>query len=189
MADTVLKPEWELFVNEYLVDLNASKAAKRAGFGTTELSAGQLGYRLLKKVQIKRAIRKAFKKRLDRIQLKQDDVLKQLAIIGLSDVMDYEVNEISGRLIVLKNRQSSKAVQSVKVKKRTWTENEEPQSEVTIEYKLWDKLKALELMMRHMGMLNDDKPTGASGGTIDERRTRANEQARKYLERRRSNLN
>lgn len=188
MAET-MKPEWELFVNEYLVDLNAGKAAKRAGFGTTDGSYRVLGHKLLTKVNIRRAIRKAFKKRLARIQLKQDDVLKELALIGLSDVMDYEVNENSGRLIVLKNKQSSKAVQSVKVKKRTWTEDDVPQSEVTIEYKLWDKLKALELMMRHIGMLSDDKSNGSDNRTIDERRTRANEQARKYMERRRSNLN
>lgn len=187
MAESALRPEWELFVNEYLVDLNATKAAKRAGFGNTEEALNVTGSRLLRNAKVKRAIRKEFKKRLARIKLTQDQVLKELALIGLSDVMDYEVNEATGRLVVLKNKQSSKAVQSIKVKKRTWIENDEPQSEVTIEYKLWDKLKALEMMMRHMGMLDGDD--GKQSKPIEQRRNNAIAQLGKLLEQRRTGSN
>lgn len=183
MAETALSPKWELFVNEYLVDLNATKAARRAGFEETKEALWVTGSRLLRNAKVRRAIRKEFKKRLDRIKLTQDQVLKELAIIGLSDVMDYEVNETTGRLVVLKNKQSSKAVQSVKVKKRTWVENDVLQSEVAIEYRLWDKLKALEMMMKHMGMLDGDDVKQSK--PIDERRNNAIAQLGKLLEQRR----
>lgn len=183
-----LRKEWQLFVDEYLIDLNASKAAKRAGFGTTQQSAGELGYRLLKKVEIRRAIRKAFRKRLERIRMTSDQVLKELAIIGLSDVQDYEVNDVTGRLISLGNRKASKAVQSVKIKKYSRTNDKgETETEVTTEYKLWDKLKAIELMMRHMGMLDN----GETGQPITdtERRRRVNEAAASILDYRRIAVN
>lgn len=186
-----LKPEWALFVSEYLVDLNATQAAVRAGFGSTEKSASVLGAKLLAKVRIRAEIEKEFAKRLDRIELTQDRVIKELATLALSDILDYEVNETTGRLIPLNNRRVSRAVQSVKIKRRTWTDRDgNPESEVTTEIKLWDKTRAIELLMRHMGMLNgDDGANSKPKGTIDERRARAVAELGRILERRRVESN
>lgn len=179
-----LKAEWQLFVDEYLIDLNATKAAQRAGFGSTEKSCCVTGLRLLGKASIRRAIRKSFKKRLERIRMTSDQVLKELAIIGLSDVQDYEVNDKTGRLVTLKGKSSSRAIQSVKIKK---TMVGDGVMEVTTEYKLWDKMKALEMMMKHMGMV-DDKSDDKQLST-DERNRRIAEVAQRLMDRRRSSLN
>ena len=183
-----LKPDHALFVSEYLVDLNATQAALRAGYGTTENSAGVFANRILKNPKIKAAIQKEFAKRLERIELSQDRVVQELALLAFSDILDYEVNEATGRLIPLTNRRASRAVQSVKIKRRTWTDKDgNPESEVTTEIKLWDKTRAIELLMRHMGMMNgdDSKPTG----TVEERRTRAVAELGRILERRRTESN
>lgn len=182
MAAT-LKPEWELFVNEYLVDLNATRAAQRAGFGSDERSASTYGLRLLGKVVIRRAIRKAFNARLKRVKMTADDVIRELEIVALSDVLNYEVNDKTGRLVPLRNRNASKAVSSVKIKKTYRLDGSI--DECTTEFRLWDKLKAAELLMKHMGLLDDDKSSrsgGATGAGLTERASR-------ILEQRRSSLN
>lgn len=72
------------FVDEYLVDLNATQAAIRAGY--SQKTAGQIGDENLKKPQIAAAIQEAQAKRSERTEITQDMVLRELAKIGFSDI-------------------------------------------------------------------------------------------------------
>jgi phage terminase small subunit len=71
-----LTPKQERFVEEYLVDLNASAAARRAGYSAR--SANRIGPELLGKTCICEAIEKAKAKRSARTGITQDDVVKEL---------------------------------------------------------------------------------------------------------------
>ena len=62
------------FVRQYLVDLNATKAAIRAGY--SERTAYSVGQRLLKNVEIQRAMAAAQAKRARRVEIKAEDVLR-----------------------------------------------------------------------------------------------------------------
>lgn len=64
------------FVEEYLIDLDATKAAKRAGY--SKRSAGQIGNENLKKPKIKNAIAKERDKRQERTRVTQDMVIEGL---------------------------------------------------------------------------------------------------------------
>nr|DAR18306.1 MAG TPA: Terminase small subunit [Caudoviricetes sp.] len=64
------------FVEEYLVDLNATQAAIRAGY--SEQTAYSIGQRLLKKVEVQEAIQQAQNKRSERTQITQDEVIRRL---------------------------------------------------------------------------------------------------------------
>lgn len=64
------------FVEEYLVDLNATQAAIRAGY--SEKTAMEQGYQLLQKTSVQKAIEEAQNKRLERIQISQDEVIRRL---------------------------------------------------------------------------------------------------------------
>lgn len=66
----------ERFVEEYLVDLNATAAAKRAGY--SEKTASRIGPELLGKTCISDAIEKAMEKRATRTGITQDVVVKEL---------------------------------------------------------------------------------------------------------------
>ena len=71
-----LTPKQTAFVQEYLLDLNATQAAIRAGYSTrTAYSQGQ---RLLKNVEIQAAVTAAQEARSERVKLDQDDVLTGL---------------------------------------------------------------------------------------------------------------
>ncbi|MVW80189.1 terminase small subunit [Bordetella sp. 02P26C-1] len=72
------------FVEEYLVDLNATQAAIRAGYSPK--TAGQIGDENLKKPQIAAAVQEAQAERSKRTEITQDMVLRELAKIGFSDI-------------------------------------------------------------------------------------------------------
>lgn len=80
----MLSGKQQRFVEEYLVDLNATQAAIRAGYSlSTAYSQGQ---RLLKNVEIAQAIETAAAERSARTEITADNVLRELAKIGFSDI-------------------------------------------------------------------------------------------------------
>ena len=71
-----LTPKQARFIEEYLIDLNATAAAKRAGY--SERTAYAQGQRLLKNVEIAVAIQKAQEARSERTRIDQDWVIERL---------------------------------------------------------------------------------------------------------------
>jgi hypothetical protein len=69
------------FVNEYLIDFNATAAAKRCGY--SEKTAYSQGQRLLKNVDIQREIEKAKKKTTQKLEITREDILKKAYNIPL----------------------------------------------------------------------------------------------------------
>lgn len=69
-----LTPRQQRFVEEYLVDLNATRAAVRAGY--SERNADKIGSELLGKTRVAQAIQKAQQERSARVQVTQDSVLE-----------------------------------------------------------------------------------------------------------------
>lgn len=75
------------FVDEYMVDLNATQAAIRAGY--SEKTANEQGARLLVNVSIQEAVQEARQKRQERVELTQDMVVEELRKVGFADAADY----------------------------------------------------------------------------------------------------
>ena len=71
-----LTPKQERFVDEYLIDLNATAAAKRAGYSAK--SAEKIGFDLLKKTQVAEAISEKKERRAERSRMTADDVVRAL---------------------------------------------------------------------------------------------------------------
>ena len=74
-ASKPLTAKQQLFVSEYLKDLNASQAARRAGYSSKV--AAEIGYENLKKPHIAAAIQEAFTQRIERTKIDADYVLRQ----------------------------------------------------------------------------------------------------------------
>ena len=128
------------FVEEYLLDLNATQAAIRAGYSPD--TAREIGCENLTKPDISRAIAKAMAERSRRTGINQDRVVRELAkiaFVNASDVIDLK------RATVLEeaDREDLACIQSVKVKDGNTVERE---------VRLADKLRALELLGKHLGM-------------------------------------
>ena len=136
------------FVNEYLIDLNKTQAAIRAGYSPNR--AAEIGSENYRKPHIRAAIDRAMAERSKRTGINVDRVLQELAKIGFVNAADI-INFANGTVDEGGERDDTAAIQSVKVK----TISTEYGDIVEQEVRLYDKTKALELMGRHLGLFND----------------------------------
>ncbi|WP_176317788.1 terminase small subunit [Burkholderia vietnamiensis] len=81
-----LTAKQQLFVDEYLVDLNATAAYKRAGYAAQGNAAEVNASRLLRNAQVQAAVDKAMKERGERTRMTADQVLKLAESMLLADV-------------------------------------------------------------------------------------------------------
>jgi phage terminase small subunit len=149
-----LRPKQRRFVEEYLLDLNASAAAVRAGYSPDPLSAGNIGRLLLKDPRVKLAVDQAIQERSERTGIKQDDVLREIGRIAFSDAR--KLVHPDGSLIPLQDldEDTARAVASVKVKVLKTREGL-VLPEAILEYKFWDKNSALEKAGKHLRLFGD----------------------------------
>lgn len=157
------------FVEEYLVDLNGTQAAIRAGYSPK--TAGVTAAQNLTKPNVAAALAAAQAKRSARTEITQDRVLQELARIGFADVRDLFTWDAERAAFVpsanLTDDQAA-AVSAVEAETVIYT-NEDGVSETKIKLKLrtYDKLGALEKIGKHLGMFVDRvEHTGADGSPL-----------------------
>lgn len=148
-----LTPKQALFVQEYLIDLNATQAAIRAGY--SEKTAGSQAFDLLKKPEIQVAISEAQNARSVRIQVSQDRVIQEIARIGLSDMR--KLFDDGGRLLQPHewDEDTAASIASIEVDQRKEPGDDGEQYTVT-KIKAWDKNAALEKLCKHLGLYEKD---------------------------------
>jgi phage terminase small subunit len=146
----------EQFVLEYLIDLNATQAAIRAGYSAK--TARAIGAENLTKPDIVAAVAEAKAERARRTGISADRVLEEFALIGFSNVGDYVVDD-AGRLVLAEGApvEAQRALSSVKQRTRTVEMGEATVVTHEVEYKLWDKVGALTKLGQHLGLFGDDK--------------------------------
>lgn len=135
------------FVEEYLIDLNATQAAIRAGYSTE--SAKEIGCENLTKPNVKAEIDKAIAERSRRTGINQDRVLRELAKIAF--VNPNDVINFRDATVKMTSEENLAAIASIKVKEIPGEYGNATEREV----KLYDKLRALDLLGRHLGMFKD----------------------------------
>lgn len=140
------------FVEEYLVDLNATQAAIRAGY--SKASARKIGHDLLTKPDIRAATDKALQERGSRVRLTADDVLRELAALVKSSIAHYSIDE-NGEVQLTDDAPTHAMGAVASVKKRYKTDENGNVVGIDTEYRLWSKTAALELAAKHLGMLVD----------------------------------
>ena len=88
-----LSPMQERFVQEYLVDCNATAAYKRAGYKGQGNVAEVNAHRLLRQAKVAAAVQAAQDARAQRLQLTQDAVLHELTLLAHADIADYVIDD------------------------------------------------------------------------------------------------
>lgn len=139
----------ERFVEEYLIDLNATQAAIRAGYSPK--TAYSIGHELMKIPEVRARIDKAMAERSKRTGINADRVLRELgkiAFVNATDVIDMSDATVKNDA----ERDDTAAIASVKVKVIPGENGDGVEREI----RLADKLKALELCGKHLGMFRDD---------------------------------
>jgi phage terminase small subunit len=150
-----LTPKQARFVEEYLVDLNSTQAAIRAGYSSR--SAEVEGSRLLRNAKVAKAVTQAQQARSERTKMEADDVLRELATIGASNAWNYSIGEDGNlRLADGVPESAKRAVASIKRKTRIIPQkNGAPIIQHETEFRLWDKNTALANVGKHLGMFTD----------------------------------
>jgi phage terminase small subunit len=146
---SALNPRQKAFVQEYLVDLNATQAAIRAGY--SERTARVQGPRLLSNVAVQREIEKGQDRREKRLEITADRIRRELARIAFGDakkVMSWGPDGVE--LLSSDDLTDDESAQVAEVS-QTIT-----QHGGTIKLKRFDKVKALELLGRDIGMFRDE---------------------------------
>lgn len=138
----------ERLVQEYLVDLNQTQAAIRAGYSTK--SANQQASELFAKPNIRARVEELMADRSKRIGINADRVVRELARIAFVNPVDV-IDTNSATVKDDASEDDTAAIASVKVKVVTGDFDS-----VEREVKFADKLKALELLGKHLGMYTDN---------------------------------
>jgi phage terminase small subunit len=153
-----------VFVHEYLIDGNATRAATAAGF--SEGSAAVTGHRLLEDPIVKAEIAKRQGELLDKYKITQERVLEEVAAIAFSDISEI-IEDTTDDEAVPRIRPVSRwspfarrAINKVRVKryvpkqdKGKDAEDQEPYD--IMEFGLWDKNSALEKLMKRLDLAPD----------------------------------
>lgn len=163
-----LTPKQQRFCDEYLIDLNATQAAIRAGY--SEKTAYRTGADNLRKPQIEEYIAKRQKELSRSTEITQERVIKELALIAFSNNADYAhvvekkmKAEVGGALVDVLDEDGKPVMYRTVEPVLTEELTEEQKRALAVikkgrdglEVKSCDKVKALELLGKHLGIFTD----------------------------------
>ncbi|HFH4650138.1 terminase small subunit [Pseudomonas aeruginosa] len=145
-----LTKKQRLFVDEYLLDLNATQAAIRAGYSTRR--ATEIGYQLLQRPEVAQAIQAAMAERSKRTEVEADYVIRRLREIDEMDVLDILEDDGSFRSIRDWPRAWRQFLSGIEIAELFEGRGDDRRIAGVLRKVKWpDKLRNLELLSRHVG--------------------------------------
>lgn len=151
-----MTPKQSLFVREYLIDLNATQAAIRAGYSAA--TAYSIGNENLSKPEIAAAIAAASEKRAEKLEITAERVLAELALIGFANMNDYIRTTDDGDAFVdlsALTREQAAAISEITVEDFKDGRGEDARDVRKVKFKLSDKRAALVDLGRHLQLFTD----------------------------------
>lgn len=151
----MLTDKQKRFCEEYMIDLNATQSAIRAGYSVD--TANRIGSENLSKLDIQEYIQELQQNKSEELNISQNMVLKELMKIAFGDVKNYF--DDLGRLIDINEleNQVSASIKSVTVQQEKITIAGETNIESSIKkIESYDKLKALDTINRMLGFYEKD---------------------------------
>lgn len=176
-----MTPKQQRFVEEYLVDLNATQAAIRAGY--SEKTAGAIGAENLTKPEISAAIAAKREELAKNCAVSAERVIRELALIGFANMKDYlSITSGGDPFIDLSNltRDQAAAIAEVTVEDFTEGRGDDARDVRRVKFKLADKKGALVDLGRHLKLFTDKVEVEAGedlASIIAARRARASTDA------------
>ena len=137
----------DLFVKEYLKDLNGTQAYIRAGYkAKDENTAAVNASKLLRNTKVQEKIQVAMKEREKRTEITQDRVLKEIANLAFTDrtgIVNLKDNSLIIKNVDQLSPEQKASISGVK------------ETKFGIEVTFYNKEKALEMLGRHLGMFTE----------------------------------
>ncbi|MER2061396.1 MAG: terminase small subunit [Aerococcus urinaeequi] len=144
-----LSAKMKLFCKEYMIDLNATQAAVRAGYSPK--SAREIGNENLKKPAVMEYLKKMMDKRATKLEITAERVLQEYARIGFSQITDFVHVQTVGeeQKVVVKDTKDLSLEQIAALASIE-------QGEFGIKVKLHEKIRALDAMSKHLGVFREE---------------------------------
>jgi phage terminase small subunit len=158
MAKLTLKQQ--MFVKEYLVDLNGTQAAIRAGY--SERTATEIAHEYLRKPHIVVAVEEAMNKRAEKTGITAERVLNEIAKMAFLDPRKLFDSDGKPLHITALDDDTAASIAGLDV---VTTGSQDAGFGEVMKIKLADKAKNLELLGRHLKLFTDKQEiTGKDGG-------------------------
>jgi phage terminase small subunit len=138
--------KYKQFVIEWIISGNASEAARKAGSRAKNIA--QAGKQLLRKDDIRRAIREMQDEIAKKLEITAENVLRELARIGFSDLRNIFDDKGALKSIDKLDHDTVAAIAYIKVV----TNMVGDEVQYTKEIRCWDKRGALESLAKHLGL-------------------------------------
>lgn len=156
-----LPEKLQIFVNEYLIDLNATRAAIRAGYSAK--TAHSQGSRLLNNVDVKDALQAGMAARSERTGINQDKVLESIANLAFYDPRG--VISWSDAGVSIKNSEELTNDQVMQIAEVSQSFNKA--GDLVVNVKLADRAKYIKMLGDHLGLFQQKiQLTGEGGGPV-----------------------
>jgi phage terminase small subunit len=146
----MLNDKQRLFVAEYLVDLNATQAAIRAGY--SEDSAGNIGFENLQKPEIAEAIAAGKAAQLKSADLSAARVLEELRRLSMVDLRSFFDEHGNLKRVQDLTAEQGSCLASFEVIKKNAVAGD-GQIDTIHKFKVWDKPRSLEMLAKHFALL------------------------------------
>lgn len=164
-----LTAKQQRFVDEYLIDLNATAAYRRAGYAAKGNSAEVNAARMLRNAQVQSFLTERMQAREKRTEITQDRVLQEYAKLAFLDPRRFY--DANGALIPVQNLPEDVAAalsgMDVVMERAGEDKDGNPAYADVKKIKFVDKKGALDSVARHLGMFNDKvQHSGPDGGPI-----------------------
>lgn len=164
-----LTPKQRRFVEEYLIDLNGTQAAIRAGYSAK--TAGQIAEQNLKKVEIAAEVSSRRAKLSDKLEITAERVVRELSLIGFCNMQDYMRIGADGDPYLdfsALTRDQAAALSEVTVEDFKDGRGDDARDVRRVKFKLSDKRAALVDLGKHLGLFRERvELTGKDGGAIE----------------------
>lgn len=158
-----LTEQQDLFCLEFIVDLNGTQAAIRAKY--SEKTAQEQASRLLSNVMVQDRIQELKKKRSEKVTVSAEKTIEEISRIAFSNITNYwkQANFGSIKILTFKELENmhegaSSAIAGIKQIVRG--------KEIVFEIKLWDKVRALEILCRHLGIAKEQVQHGVDAASL-----------------------
>ena len=162
MNNRKLTARQELFCREYVIDCNAAQASIRAGY--SKKAAKEQGCRLLANPRVEKEIARLQRSAAEMAGVRAVDVLLELKKIAFTDIRKYLSYDANGSVSFkpsaeLTDDQAAAIAQVI--------QRYDSQGNVrATDFKLHDKLVALDKLGRHLKLYGDDSNRNGTGGTL-----------------------
>jgi phage terminase small subunit len=156
-----LTPRQQLFIREYLVDKNATRAYLRAGYKVSEKVAGTNGPRMLENATIKQALNKALHRGIKKLDITNDSVLREISKMAFGNMLDYIKIQKDGTACVdlsKLTREQAAAIHELSYEEGFESGADGVKPVKKVKFKLSDKKGSLELLGKYLKLFSDTTP-------------------------------